>query len=263
VPPPVYSRMEHLTLRLLQPGSYLASAWTSDSRVGQARVEVGSADIDNLVLPLQPMASVVGTVRYELSHTAQASGVSQGTNPNVRVELKPAEGTINYGIPNDPTWDSDRLNFVFHSVATDQYKINAGVRGEKSYVKSVTMKGRDVQNQAFGVEGTTGPIEIVVSDDVGGVDAMVNDGDGKPIAAYVVLISANGQEHTLVSGDDGHAKGGNIPPGDYRAWAFEDIDSVPYAEPDWMARNAGAGEKVTVTSGGAAEYRAQKNCCIN
>ena len=28
--------------------------------------------------------------------------------------------------------------------------------------------------------------------------------------------------------------------------------TVPYAEDDWMAQNAGSGEKVTVTSGGAA-----------
>jgi hypothetical protein len=58
----------------VQPGSYMASAWGSDSGFAQAHVDVGSADIDNLVLTLQPMGSVVGTVRYELSHSAPGSG---------------------------------------------------------------------------------------------------------------------------------------------------------------------------------------------
>ena len=247
-----------------QPGSYMASGFASDLGVAEVRVEVGSADIDNLVLTLQPLGNVVGTVRYELSHTAPGPGVSRATKPDLRVELKPAEGTINYGVPNEPTWDSDRLNFVFHGVAADRYRINASLRGEKIYVhvQSVTLKGQDVQNQAFRVEGTTGPIEIVVSDDTGVVDAMVNDNDGKPVAAHVVLIPANGQARMLFSGDDGHAMGGDIAPGEYRAWAFDDIDSVPYLETDWMARNAGAGEKVTVTSEGTANITLKKTAVV-
>jgi len=129
-------------------------------------------------------------------------------------------------------------------------------------VKSVTLKGQDVRNQAFGVDGPAGPIEIVVSDDTGGVNATVSDGDGKPVAASVVLVPANGQARILVSGNDGHAKDENIPPGEYRAWAFGDIDSVPYAEPDWMARNAGPGEKVTVTVGGTANIALKKTTVL-
>jgi hypothetical protein len=251
-PPPLVQPDGTFDIAPVRPGSYMASGWVSDLGMAEARVEVGSTDIDNLVLTLQPLSNVVGTVRYEITHTASGSGVRRATKPDVRVELKPAESTINYGVPGEPTWDSERLNFVFHGVTADRYRINASLPGETAYVKSVTLKGQDVQNRAFGVEGTAGPIEIVISDDTGGVDGMVNGGDGKPVAAYVVLISANGQEHTLVSGDDGHAKNENIPPGEYRAWAFDNIDSVPYAEPDWMARNAGAGEKVTVATGGTA-----------
>ncbi len=46
----------------VQPGSYMASGWVSDSGMAEARVEVGSADIDNLVLTLQPLGNVMGTV---------------------------------------------------------------------------------------------------------------------------------------------------------------------------------------------------------
>ena len=54
------------------------------------------------------------------------------------------------------------------------------------------------------------------------------------------------------SGDDGHATRQSFPTGDYRAWAFDDLSNVPYAEDDWMTQNAGPGEKVTVTKAGTA-----------
>lgn len=234
----------------VQPGSYIATAMNPvqsvDSPAAQARVEVGSADIDNVVLTLQTPGSVAGTVRYELSHAAAGSAA------NLIVELGPSEGTTMFGRVPQARWDSDRLNFSFDGVAVGQYKIKTYLPGEKAYVRSATLRDQDVLNQEFKVDGPTGPIEIVVSDDTGGVDVTVRDKDGKPVAAYVVLIPGNGRERILVSGDDGHAREENIPPGEYRAWAFDDIDSVAYSEPDWMARNAGAGEKVTVTTAGTA-----------
>jgi hypothetical protein len=240
----------------------VASASGIDSSVAQARVEVGSADVDSLVLTTQAPGSVAGTIRYELSGAGAGSGKNHGAKPRLNVELEPAEGTTTFVRPPRVTWDSDHLNFVFEGVAVGPYKINLSPDGGTAYVKSATLRGQDVLNQGFRVDGTTGPIEIVVSDDTGGVDASVSDDDGKPVATYVILIPASGHERILVSGDDGHAKEENIPPGEYRAWAFDDIDSVPYAEPDWMARNAGAGEKVTVTTGGTANISLKKTAAV-
>ncbi len=199
-----------------------------------------------------------------MSHTAPGSGVSRATKPDLRVELKPAEGTINYGVPGEPTWDSDRLNFVFHGVTADQYRINASLRGDKAYVKSVSAEGPGGAEPGVQCEGRPDrDREIVVSDDTGGVEATVSDDDGKPVATYVILISSSGQERTLVSGDDGYAKDESVPPGEYRAWAFGDIDTVPYAEPDWMARGTqGLGRRSNVTTGSNANVVLKKTAVV-
>jgi hypothetical protein len=90
-----------------------------------------------------------------------------------------------------------------------------------------------------------------VSDDAGSIDVTVNDSDGHPAAdASVILLSNFGLRRVMLSGDDGHATQKNLPTGEYRAWAFDNITTVPYAEEDWMNQNAGSGEKASVTSGG-------------
>ena len=48
-----------------------------------------------------------------------------------------------------------------------------------------------------------------------------------------------------------HATNATMPTGEYRAWAFDNLSTVPYGEEDWMSQNAGSGEKVTVTSAGS------------
>ena len=42
----------------------------------------------------------------------------------------------------------------------------------------------------------------------------------------------------------------NVPAGEYKAWAFDNINLVPYADDQWMTQNAGPGERVTIASSG-------------
>jgi hypothetical protein len=62
----------------------------------------------------------------------------------------------------------------------------------------------------------------------------------------------------MLTGPDGHAIKHGVPPGEYRVWAFEDIENVPWAEEAWMSQNAGAGEKVSVTLGSVANVTAKR-----
>lgn len=238
------------------PGSYIARA--NLPQVGAnngpgsqiqalADVQVGDSDVNDVTLTAQSPGSVSGTVRFEFTNPTTAA------SPAVDVNLVPAtNGPSFFGGPIPRAqWDSSHLSFEFAPVPPGQLRFNAYVNGQGVYVKSATIRGQDVLNQPLTVNGTTGPIDIVVSDDVGGIDATVNDADGHPVAASVMLVSAAGQRSFLNGGDDGHATNPGMPTGEYRAWAFDNLN-VPYAEDDWMAQNAGSGEKVTITTGGNA-----------
>ena len=239
------------------PGSYVARAvlpqiGANNSPGTQiqalADVQVGDADVDNVTLTAQSPGSLNGTLRFELTNPSTAG------SPVVDVALTPATNGPNFSGPLPrPQWDSSHLSFEFTPVAPAQFRFQAyNAGGQGVYVKSATIHGQDVLNQPLTVNGTTGPIEIVVSDDVGSIDATVNDADGHPAPASVLLVSQSGRQMFMIAGDDGHATNPSMPAGEYRAWAFDNLNTVPYAEDDWMSHNAGPGEKVTVMAAGNA-----------
>ena len=46
------------------------------------------------------------------------------------------------------------------------------------------------------------------------------------------------------AGTDGIFRIGIVPPGDYKAYAWNDLATVEYADAEWMRRNAGIGMAV-------------------
>ena len=241
----------------IQPGSYMlrtnfpSNGPQQNGPSAQLQIEIGDSDVDNVVLAVQSPGSISGNVRFALSPTAAQTG----TNPMVNVSLQPAvQGTPFYGPNPQAQWDADHVSFSFAPVPAGQFRMNANVNGQGTYVKSATLHGQDVLNTGFTVDGTAvGPIEVVVSDDVGGVDITVNDADGQPVTGQVLLLPASGGVRRIIgAGDDGHASNKFLPTGEYRAWAFDNANSVPFAEDDWLAQNTGTGEKITISTGGTA-----------
>jgi hypothetical protein len=209
-----------------------------------AQVDVRESDINGLVLAVQPPASVNGTVRFELSNP-QAN-----PNPTVNVNMNPApvNGMVIGGsFPGQAQWDAAHLGFSFPEVQAGEYRINVG--SPAMWVKSMTLRGQDILNGPFAVDGTTGPVEIVLSDQTGDLDLSITDKDGQPATGGVILKPAHGQIIMMRVGDTGHAVRKGLPVGDYTVWAFDDINMVPWAEDDWMTRYAGPSEKMSIVQG--------------
>jgi hypothetical protein len=228
-----------------------------------ARITVGNSDVNGVQLTLQTPVAVNGTIRYDLTAgppaaPAQAANQDQllqrpGAEPGVRINLMPAQPGL--GGVGQLKWDDNRLAFTWPEVTPGTYSLNAGVTGiQGAYIKSATLRGQDVLSQPFSIDGPTGPIEIVVSDDAGTFQANIVDGDGHPASGGIVLKPAAGRPLIGRAGDDGAATIQSVPSGEYSAWAFDDISQVPWNENDWMAQHAGAPIHVTIsrTAGGAS-----------
>ncbi len=243
-----------LTAQRRQVGNQPETAQQIRLDVAQMDLEVGSSDVNGITLTLQPPGSVSGTVHYQLTPSS-----TPGLPPQLNVNLGPwqTSGPVFMPAPvPQAAWDADRMNFELAGVGAGEYRLSANMGGRGpgtsfAYIKSATLRGVDVLNQPLRVDGPMGPIEIVVSDAVGEVNATVNDADGKPAMGTVLLLGDNDQRIMVPADDHGAATRKNVPVGNYTAWAFEDVNSTPYAEDDWMRQNAGPGEKIAVTSAGS------------
>ena len=251
------------------PGSYVARvnfrqvAGKPVPSAGAA-VDVGSSDVNNVLIVAHPPGSLSGTVRFELSGGASSGSSSSSPNPVVNVNLSPPPGNnflFNGSIPQ-AKWDAGHQGFQFIDAPFGEFRLNVNLNfpnntggpngaggiggGIDAYVKSVTLRGQDVMNRTFTTDGDTGPVEIVISNNVGSLDATVSGADGGPVPGTVMLLSTTGRRVTLNAGDDGHATRKNIPAGEYKAWAFDNINTVPYADDQWMTQNAGVGERIII-----------------
>jgi hypothetical protein len=249
------------------PGSYTVRANFPSppgpvGRGGQdtavAQVEVREADINGLVLAVQPPGSVTGTVRFELSNPQTPP------NPNVNVNMNPApvNGMIIGGsFPGQPQWDAAHLGFSFPEVQAGEYRINVGTPA--MWVKSMTLRGQDILNVPFAVDGTTGPVEIVLSDQTGDLDISITDKDGQPAGGGVILKPSHGQTIMMRVAESGHITRKGLPVGDYTVWAFDDVNMVPWAENDWMTRYAGPSEKISIVQGNTSNLTMKRTVAPN
>jgi hypothetical protein len=170
---------------------------------------------------------VSGTLQIDDVALPAAQPQNNPVRPTVNVNLSPV------GIGNSPgriQWDSEHKSFAFQEVAAGKYRINVNSAGAGYFVKSIRLQDHDVLNRDFTVDGPTGPIEIVVSNDSGALQGTVTDTDGNP--ADSLLILKCGEPPVLLgrSQADGKISMQNVPAGPCKAWAFDDGDNVEYAE---------------------------------
>jgi hypothetical protein len=124
------------------------------------------------------------------------------------------------------------------------------------YVKSARLGGNDILNSPFTV--TTGsdasPIEITLGTGGGAVEGTVVDGTVAVTNGVILLLGA-GPEHITRLDPTGRFRFGSLPPGQYTAYAFPEVQDVEYTNPDVMQRFSSA--RISLTEG--ASQRVELN----
>jgi hypothetical protein len=233
------------------PGSYTLS---TDYFEGGAHltarvpVDVGNSDRDDVAVHLDSGFPVTGKVRIE-SKSASQSGAPPA-NRQFALSLRSSEPMVGAG---QLKWNADNASFTIPDLMPGNYRLDAFPPGP-FYVKSATLNGIDILRQEVSIAQSAGPIEIVLSDDSGAIDAQVTADDDQPLASSAVMLLQDGlRPRIAASGPDGHVKLQGLAPGDYRIYAWDDIQQVEYADTDWMRRYGGGGVSASVQAGQTAQ----------
>ncbi len=228
------------------PGSYRLEAVVPARQSGaeplfaETVVEAGGTDVDNIKLVLHPPGSVFGTVRSE----------APAGKPSAPAPVDPAIASLSgFVFSPDAEWNTTHTAFTIPQIAIGQYQFVVSIDSPTQWIKSATLNGRDVMTQPLSVNGPTGPIEIVVSEEKSDIDLAITSADGSPLAGDVVLLPRVGHAIIIPSSPDGHAHRHGLPAGAYRAWAFEDASLIPWAEEDFQAQFDSAAQKLEVKAG--------------
>lgn len=229
------------------PGAYtLMADYFEAGKHLSARVpvDVGNSDIDNLAATMEPGFAITGNLRVE-SQSQQAP-----RNRQFGINLRSSEPG---GVASSVKWDADGASFAFNEVIPGTYRIET-FPAAPFYVKRVTLSGQDILNSEFTVMQAAGPLEIVIADDGGGIEGDIVNADGQPASGQVIALR-NGKATFAPVNPGGHFKLLNVPPGDYKVYAWDDAFQVAYADADWMRRYAGSGADVTVAAAQTAQVK--------
>lgn len=229
------------------PGSYnLEAHWWDGDRHYRTRVPIdaGTSDVEGLSVVIRPGAQIPGRLRIE--------GQAQKIPPDLNVALEQVGEMLVFG--GDMARVKAEGDFEIPAVSDGEYQVRVWGMPEECYLKSARVAGDDVLDDGLKVVSgqAGGSLEIVMSSAGGRVDGGVTK-EGLPFGgANVVLVpegSKRGQTRLfkLATSDQ---YGGfvirGIAPGDYKLFAWEQIEMGAYQDPEFLKRYEEQGEALRV-----------------
>lgn len=212
------------------PGSYAINALVSQEgrpQVAVMPVEVGDAHVDGVVIAASAPHDVHGTVKI-------AEREAQVDASTIDINLMPA-GMMLFGAPQ-ATVESD-LKFTVKNVSPGKYRVNALALPDNCYVQSIAYGGQDIPEDGVDMSGG-GAIEVVISTTGAQLDVTTADRDGRPIAGAALALIPKDRPRTEMkagtSDQNGQASFKSLRPGDYKIFAFEDVEGGAVQDTEFM-----------------------------
>jgi protocatechuate 3,4-dioxygenase beta subunit len=222
----------------ITPGSYVLSAHANREQQLSARMllEVGQSDVNDLTLALTPGAEIAGVIKM-------AGGTGELPR-GLRVQLEPASES---GYPIAPVKQDG--SFRVQHVQADTYSVRVYGLPDTAYVQEIRFADAAVGESGldFSRGFTPGELAITVALTAAHVDGTVLDDKGQPFAGATVVIAADkGKAQTVRTDQSGRFAAGGLAPGEYRLWAFDDIEAGAWDDPEYMKPHETHAERITV-----------------
>ena len=239
-------------IRGVVPGSYELVGNLNDRNnrmTASLPLEVGNADVRNVSLVIMPGFTLTGRASIE----GQQSGSGNQDLPKIRVMLRPDSAAQIAGAAPAAPVQADGT-FTLQQVGRDDYRLTVSGMPRNAYVKTARYGATDVLNEGLRLDRQpTGPLEIVVSAKTGIADGTVqNDRQEASANVTVVLIPdfrlRNRLDLYRTTSTDaaGHFHIEGVPPGDYRAFAWEDVETGAWQDPDFIRTFENRGRPVRI-----------------
>ena len=235
--------------RGVAPGAYLVWAQWSDEGKGYSvmqPVDVGNNNLDDVTVLLSPGVELKGQVRTEGSGAVNLGSLS--------IRLEPKETSMRGG---QGAKANDDGTFAIQNVSADHYWVNVYGLLPAYYVKSVRMGDADALESGLDTsQGAAGTLEITISGNGGQIEGTAADSKQKPASAAVVALVPDAPRRerlmlfkTSATDTTGHFNITGIAPGEYKLFAWEQIEEGAYQDPEFLKVYENQGQGVTIREG--------------
>jgi hypothetical protein len=239
----------HFVHAQLPPGTYILLAQaTIDGKPyrGVQKIDVEPQGVHDLAIPIEASVDLSGSMSVE--------GPDAGKQAAYTVSLVPGDDIPWRGPPLRANVNKDG-SFKITGVPPGIWDINAGPIPPNGYIKSIRLGDQDVLTEDMSIRPSTSePLKIVFSTRAATLEGDVVQGD-QPTRAVVLLAPEAKLQHIIgfyrlaTADEKGHFEINRARPGEYRLFAFEDLDQQSIQDPDFLKPFERYGVPVTLREG--------------
>jgi hypothetical protein len=233
----------------VQPGPYMLMTvemkGTTPS-IQMHSIVVPAEGLQDVKLASLPEGTIQGKIAVSGDGVVKTTGLMVMLAPDESAPSMPVFGRV-----------SDAGTFTLKASAA-QYQVTLPAVPGGTYIRSVQWNSREMLGKPLDLSaGPSGDLLVTLGTDGGTVDVTVSGADGKPaIESTVILLPSDPvrrvKELTKSAATDGtgHVKFTDVPPGNYLAFAWKQVDEGSWFDPDFLKRYEKNGESINVNAKG-------------
>lgn len=221
-----------------------------------ADLAMDGRNVSNVNLVLQQGTTVSGRIAFEGTKQPPADFT------RMRVSVNPADidGPARVlGAPSAGRVDASG-KFTITGVVPGRYRLTASGAGSGWVTESAVIDGQDSLDFPFEVKGTpavTGAV-ITFTDQQTELSGMITDQQGQPAPGFTLIVFSSEERfwtpqsrriRTTRPATDGRFTVANLPPGDYRLAAVEDIEPGSWFDPEVLKQFDAVSLRVVLSPG--------------
>ena len=225
-----------------------AAAAIASLSIALTPVDVSGSDVENLSIIVGNGVTIPGRVQVE------GSLPNGFTLDRVGFALIPSNGVVTLATVLQQARASADGSFSLEKVNAGEYRLAAVAQGAPAiYLKSARFGETDILASGFTVmDRSPGPLAVTLSTNGGQIDGTVMDKDSKPVRGIqAVLIPDRNRERrdvykTANTDQNGHFTMLGVTPGEYKLFAWEDIEPFSYNDPEVLKQFEEKGKPIRV-----------------
>ena len=211
-------------------------------------VRVSDADIDGLVLTLAAGSTVTGKLIVEGQPISSIPNLSS-LRLNLQMKLN------GLGLPRASEIAADG-SFQISGLRDGEYRPAMNLNSPGIYIQSIKYDGKEIQGTTFQfISARPGTFEVVLKSSGPIVSGKVSDAQAHPASGVAVaIVPADRERLDLYRRTDADQDGNfmfniNLPPGKYKVFSWEDVDSNAVRDADFLKQYEQFGKEILAREG--------------
>lgn len=239
-------------MRGIPPGAYVLTGFlTTDGMRYSARVPVdaGNSNIEGVEVSFTPPGEIKGDLVVEENGDLGSATVHVNLQPKVDQSIM---GNVGSSVGND-------LSFKIANVGQDAYEFYVSGLPEGFYLKSIRIGDEDVtESGADFTQGVpAGEMTVTINPKGAQIEGNVQNAKGENAAGATVTLIPDEKHRSITwlyktasTDQNGHFAIKGVRPGEYKIYAWEEVEYGAYQDPDFVKPHESAGADISAKASG-------------